>query len=447
MKRILSRNHPEVDEGWLCDKGRFAYSHLHARDRITGAAARRPARAGSSRSSWEDALDEAERLLRAAGAAIVTALSGGETVEQAYALARLLRVGPRRTRSRAAGGGTRRARRAAARRSRRFATRRRSRSSCDEPVVERAPVVDLWLEVGPPQGRDDHVRRSRTAPSTRSSPTTRSRATGCEARNVYYLPRTPNGRGVADAWSAAGDGEPVDEKPRLLVISGDEAATDPNVRALAADAEHVLGDRHVRGQLPRRRRPRPARDELPRARRHDGEPRRPAAAAAPRGDGAGAGRARVDREARRALRASRSRRTRRCVFEEMSARCFGGIAFADVGEHAALPPRAEPRTPNRFATNRRVRRAPACGSSRTARSSPAPPSSARRSSQFQRPPPRSQLSRDDATSARDRERPDRQRVARTARPSSCARASRTTSRPAPCASPREHAGDLHATWR
>ena len=31
VKRILSRNHPEIDEGWLCDKGRFAYEHLHAR--------------------------------------------------------------------------------------------------------------------------------------------------------------------------------------------------------------------------------------------------------------------------------------------------------------------------------------------------------------------------------------------------------------------------------
>ena len=35
VKRILSRNHPEIDEGWLCDKGRFAFSHLYAPDRVT----------------------------------------------------------------------------------------------------------------------------------------------------------------------------------------------------------------------------------------------------------------------------------------------------------------------------------------------------------------------------------------------------------------------------
>ena len=35
VKRIISRNHPEVDQGWLCDKGRFAYAHVRAPDRMT----------------------------------------------------------------------------------------------------------------------------------------------------------------------------------------------------------------------------------------------------------------------------------------------------------------------------------------------------------------------------------------------------------------------------
>jgi NADH-quinone oxidoreductase subunit G len=34
VKRILSRNHPEIDEGWICDKGRFAFTHLRAEDRL-----------------------------------------------------------------------------------------------------------------------------------------------------------------------------------------------------------------------------------------------------------------------------------------------------------------------------------------------------------------------------------------------------------------------------
>jgi hypothetical protein len=109
---------------------------------------------------------------------------------------------------------------------------------CDEGVVERAPVVDLWLRAarragatityGEPDGDVDALVTDHDGPTY-------------GADNVYFLPRTPNGRGVADAWSAAGDGEPVDDRPRLLVISGDEAATDASVRALAEDAEFVLG--------------------------------------------------------------------------------------------------------------------------------------------------------------------------------------------------------------
>src|SRR5205807_9897125 len=49
------------------------------------------------------------------------------------------------------------------------------------------------------------------------------------------------GHGVTDAWSAAGDGEPVDAKPRLVVISGDEAALAASVRAVAAEADVVIG--------------------------------------------------------------------------------------------------------------------------------------------------------------------------------------------------------------
>src|SRR3984893_190278 len=65
VKRILSRNHFEVDGGWLCDKGRFAFTHLYADDRITDPL-RRVRRRGIEEISWDEALDEAERLLRAA---------------------------------------------------------------------------------------------------------------------------------------------------------------------------------------------------------------------------------------------------------------------------------------------------------------------------------------------------------------------------------------------
>jgi NADH dehydrogenase/NADH:ubiquinone oxidoreductase subunit G len=336
VKRIQSRNHPEIDEGWLCDKGRFAYEHLAARDRIT-------APLGGNRLApigWDEALDQAEELLRRGGASTVTALSGNESVEEAYGLARVLREGvgantavlPEQVPD---GLDAYRAPLSALRDCTTIAV------LCDEPVVERAPVVELWLKAakrrgatisyGAPEGPVDALVTD--LPNLQLG-----------ARTVYYLPRTPNGRGVADAWSAAGDGEPIDEKPRVLVISGDEAAADPSVRKLAEEAEVVIGigmfrdsfhglahlvlpgtsylERdgttiNLEGRLQRQRR----------------------AVLAPVPDVLAwlsklAGRFDVTLSPHASV-----------VFEEVSQKCFGGVTFAEVGERADLPPRAEATAP------------------------------------------------------------------------------------------------------
>jgi NADH dehydrogenase/NADH:ubiquinone oxidoreductase subunit G len=337
VKRILSRNHPEVDEGWLCDKGRFAYSHLNARDRIAA-----PVRKAGPRRfepiAWEDALDRVESALRAAGPATVTALSGGETVEQAYALGKLLRQGlgahgavlpeevpDRLDHYRAPLSSIRSAKTIAV--------------LCGTPVVELAPVVELWIKSArragaqisyeEPQGAVDVLITDDAACADR-----------CEATDVYYLPRTPNGRGVADAWSAAADGEASDVKPKLLIVSGDEAASDPAVLAMAADADTVIGigmfedsfrgiadlvlpaqsylERegttvNLEGRLQRQRRavPPPCPDEL----------------------------AWIAKLAER-FDVELSPYTS-VVFDEVSEKCFGGISFAEIGATAALPARAE----------------------------------------------------------------------------------------------------------
>ncbi|MDQ3874465.1 MAG: 2Fe-2S iron-sulfur cluster-binding protein, partial [Actinomycetota bacterium] len=152
VKRIVSRNHPEVDEGWLCDKGRDTFPHLRAADRITDPL-RRVRRRGLEPVSWEEAIDEAERMLRAAQGHILVALSGSETCEQAYALAKLLRQGldshsamlPEET-------------------SDALDAYRAPLSAIrdaelvvvlgDEPVVERAPLVDLWLKAARRNGAE-----------------------------------------------------------------------------------------------------------------------------------------------------------------------------------------------------------------------------------------------------------------------------------------------------
>jgi NADH-quinone oxidoreductase subunit G len=272
VKRIVSRNHPEVDEGWLCDKGRFGFTHLYARDRIVDPL-RRVRRRGLEELSWDDALDEAERLLGEAEGRIVTALSGSETVEQAYALGRLLRAGlgahtavlPEET-------------------SPALDAFRLPLSAIreaelvvvlgDDPVAERAPVVELWLKAARRAGAEvvdagdapeacrrladkrfalgKRLRESERAILIWSSEegaggahlAALARELGFAAKpgcGAFHLPRTPNGRGVGDAWAAAADDEgETPETIGLLVVSGDEAAADPNVRALAESAERVL---------------------------------------------------------------------------------------------------------------------------------------------------------------------------------------------------------------
>src|SRR5918997_915084 len=87
--RVLGRDNEDVDDGWLCDKGRFAYQAVHVEERVTRPMVRdggelRPV-------SWERALSEAaSALARAKGR--VGAIAGGQTTnEEGFLLQRLVR--------------------------------------------------------------------------------------------------------------------------------------------------------------------------------------------------------------------------------------------------------------------------------------------------------------------------------------------------------------------
>jgi NADH-quinone oxidoreductase subunit G len=284
VARVLSRNHPEVHEGWLCDKGRFAYDHLRADDRIRTPLLR-VRRRGFDEVPYEAALDEAARGLREAGGSVVVALSGAETVEQATALARV------------AGGAALlpdewepaleafRSPLAAI----------RDAEIClvlgDDPVVERAPVVDLWLRAARRAGANvitvnpggtvpvapgsaarvcaDLRQRTKIPKELRetskalraakrvaivwseddSAGGRHAGALADELRRrskadvgVYVLPRTPNGIGVAAGWRDGGGSGDLPAKGEIgaLVVSGDEAIYDPRVLELAGRARFVL---------------------------------------------------------------------------------------------------------------------------------------------------------------------------------------------------------------
>ena len=281
VKRILSRNHPQIDRGWLCDKGRFAYPHLRAEDRITTPLRRGPK--GLVEISWDEALDTAETLLREAEGSVVTAFSGNETTEIAYSLGKLLRRGlgahsavlPEAT-------------------SDSLEAFRLPLSAIaeaelvvvvgDDPVVERAPIVDLWIREARRRGAEIVIcspTGSVPTPPGGGGETCRELASGESAlgarlrgaervvliwsgpggggggriaelahvlgleekpgSGAFHLPSSANPRGVALAWAVAADADETNPEPiELLVVSGDEAASNPDVRALAEQAKRVI---------------------------------------------------------------------------------------------------------------------------------------------------------------------------------------------------------------
>jgi predicted molibdopterin-dependent oxidoreductase YjgC len=161
------------------------------------------------------------------------------------------------------------------------------------------------------------------------------------------LPLTPNGHGVADAWSAAGDEDPVDAEPRVVIIFGDEAALNEDVRALAAEAGVVIGigmfEESFRGiadfvlpgtsYLERDGTTINLEGRLQRQRR---------AVLAPVPDVL-AWLARLAERFGVELSPHAS-----MVFDEIAAKCFGGVTFGSIGEQTTLPDRAaasEPQPP------------------------------------------------------------------------------------------------------
>src|SRR3954471_6045407 len=246
--RVRSRNHAQVDEGWLCDKGRFAFTHLRAPDRVVDPI-RRVRRRGFEPVTWNDALDHAEQLLQNARGRVVVALSGSETVEHAYALARLVREG---TGSHAAlmpeeVSGALDAYRAPLSS---IADAKTVGVLGDVPLQQSAPIVDLWVRKARRNGATIVTSESElegadvliwSGPGGRGGVRVANLAERIGCKAAFYIPATPNARGIADAWAVAPGGEaPDSESIGLLIVSGDEAAASPNVRALAERAEAVL---------------------------------------------------------------------------------------------------------------------------------------------------------------------------------------------------------------
>ncbi len=85
VKRVMTRDNHEVDDGWLCDRGRYGFEMFDAPERIDG-----PRLKGGTEAGWEQAIGAvAEGLQRAGGK--VAAIVGDASNEEGFLVQRIVR--------------------------------------------------------------------------------------------------------------------------------------------------------------------------------------------------------------------------------------------------------------------------------------------------------------------------------------------------------------------
>jgi NADH-quinone oxidoreductase subunit G len=101
VKRVVARDNAEVDDGWLCDRGRYGFEMFSAEERVRGPRLR----GGGGNPSWEDAIAKAAEALRAGASDIdhtrggsmsdarsgVAAIVGDASNEEGYLVQRIVR--------------------------------------------------------------------------------------------------------------------------------------------------------------------------------------------------------------------------------------------------------------------------------------------------------------------------------------------------------------------
>jgi NADH-quinone oxidoreductase subunit G len=114
VKRVVSRDNPDVDDGWLCDRGRYGFEMFAAEERVT------EPRLRGGPASWDEAIAKAAEGLRRAAewtvdpphrgsnrpTARVAAIVGDASNEEGYLVQRIVReaLGSPHVESRPAGG-------------------------------------------------------------------------------------------------------------------------------------------------------------------------------------------------------------------------------------------------------------------------------------------------------------------------------------------------------
>ncbi|MFY9469543.1 MAG: 2Fe-2S iron-sulfur cluster-binding protein, partial [Solirubrobacterales bacterium] len=91
VMRTLARDNAGVDDGWLCDRGRFAYQSWESAERITQPLVRQGDKLLPAR--WDYALEVAAAALKKSGARTAALAGGATTNEEGWILRRLMHEG------------------------------------------------------------------------------------------------------------------------------------------------------------------------------------------------------------------------------------------------------------------------------------------------------------------------------------------------------------------
>lgn len=87
IKRVMPRQNEEVNEIWICDKGRFTYHYYESPERLTSPLIRR----GDQlvKTSWDEAIEYAAQQVKAAGSKLAVVTSGRLSNEDLFTLKQL----------------------------------------------------------------------------------------------------------------------------------------------------------------------------------------------------------------------------------------------------------------------------------------------------------------------------------------------------------------------
>ena len=88
--RVLARDNAQVDDGWLCDKGRFAFQMFNSGERITQPMVH-SGDGSLSAISWDEAVTQVANGLRNAGERAASLVGGGTSNEEGWLVQRILR--------------------------------------------------------------------------------------------------------------------------------------------------------------------------------------------------------------------------------------------------------------------------------------------------------------------------------------------------------------------